>query len=133
MFDDFMRPLGVTRSQWWVLAHLSRHDGMVQTELANRLELGKAALGGLVDRLESAGIVERRADEIDRRAKRVYLSAKGARLIAEMRERSNQMSDRILSGLTRDARRQLAEMLALVKRNLVAIREEAGWRDDEDI
>ncbi|VVD95512.1 MarR family transcriptional regulator [Pandoraea terrae] len=128
-----MRPLGVTRSQWWVLAHLSRHDGMVQTELANRLELGKAALGGLVDRLESAGIVERRADEIDRRAKRVYLSAKGARLIAEMRERSNQMSDRILSGLTRDARRQLAEMLALVKRNLVAIREEAGWRDDEDI
>ncbi|GAB3628386.1 hypothetical protein GCM10027419_32370 [Pandoraea terrae] len=106
---------------------------MVQTELANRLELGKAALGGLVDRLESAGIVERRADEIDRRAKRVYLSAKGARLIAEMRERSNQMSDRILSGLTRDARRQLAEMLALVKRNLVAIREEAGWRDDEDI
>ncbi|WP_263596279.1 MarR family winged helix-turn-helix transcriptional regulator [Pandoraea terrae] len=123
----------MTRSQWWVLAHLSRHDGMVQTELANRLELGKAALGGLVDRLESAGIVERRADEIDRRAKRVYLSAKGARLIAEMRERSNQMSDRILSGLTRDARRQLAEMLALVKRNLVAIREEAGWRDDEDI
>ena len=37
VFNEFMKPLGVTRSQWWVLAHLSRHDGMNQTDLANVL------------------------------------------------------------------------------------------------
>jgi MarR family transcriptional regulator for hemolysin len=126
VFDDFMRPLGVTRSQWWVLAHLSRHDGMIQSDLANVLELGKAALGGLIDRLEASGVVERRSDEIDRRAKRVYLSAKGVQLISEMRGQSHQMSERMLQGLNLQARKALADLLMQVKHNLISIREEAG-------
>jgi len=84
IFDDFMKPLNVTRSQWWVLAYLSRHDGMIQSDLANVLELGKAALGSLIDRLEAAGLVRRGADDSDRRAKRVYLSPAGSQLIKEM-------------------------------------------------
>lgn len=131
VFDGFMKPLGVTRSQWWVLAYLSRHDGMIQSDLANVLELGKAALGGLVDRLVASGLVERRADENDRRAKRVYLSTKGARLISEMRLMSHEMSERILEGLDLPARQALADMLQQVKRNLIAIRDEGdGGMDD---
>ena len=56
VFDGVMRPSGLTRSQWWILAHVSRRDGMSQSDLAAALDLGKAALGGLVDRLESAGV-----------------------------------------------------------------------------
>ena len=37
--DRALKPLGITRSQWWVLAFLSRHDGMTQTSLANDLDL----------------------------------------------------------------------------------------------
>ena len=59
VFDDFMKPLNITRSQWWVLAYLSRHDGMIQSDLASVLELGKAALGSLIDRLEASGLVRR--------------------------------------------------------------------------
>jgi len=130
VFDEFMKPLGVTRSQWWVLAHLSRHDGMIQSDLANVLELGKAALGGLVDRLENSGLIERRPDEIDRRAKRVYLSAKGTRLITEMRVKSNEMSERMLDGLSHKERHALADMLMLVKRNLLTIKREEGFDTD---
>ena len=132
VFDDFMKPLGVTRSQWWVLAHLSRHDGMIQSDLANVLELGKAALGGLIDRLEASGVVERRPDEIDRRAKRVYLSSKGVQLIAEMRIKSHEMSERMLAGLNVGARKLLADMLMQVKHNLLAIRDESDIGDVED-
>ena len=46
IFDGSMRPLGLTRSQWWVLDCLSRSDGMIQSDLANTLGLGNAALGG---------------------------------------------------------------------------------------
>ena len=132
VFDDFVKPLGVTRSQWWVLAHLSRHDGMIQSDLANILELGKAALGGLIDRLESSGLVERRADEIDRRAKRVYLSSSGTHLISEMRVKSHELSERMLEGLSHPSRKQLADMLAQVKHNLVTIRAEMGASEDTD-
>lgn len=132
VFDEFMKPLGVTRSQWWVLAHLSRHDGMIQSDLANVLELGKAALGGLVDRLEGSGVVERRSDEIDRRAKRVYLSAKGVQLISEMRGKSHEMSERMLEGLDVASRRALSDMLLQVKHNLISIRDEAGIVEEAD-
>ncbi|WP_028605501.1 MarR family winged helix-turn-helix transcriptional regulator [Ottowia thiooxydans] len=132
VFDDFVKPLGVTRSQWWVLANLSRHDGMIQSDLANILELGKAALGGLIDRLEASGLVERRADEIDRRAKRVYLSSMGTHLISEMRVKSHELSERMLKGLDLPSRRLLADMLAQVKHNLSTIRTEIGNTDSEE-
>ena len=43
-FDQYMKPHGVTRSQWWVLSNLSRHDGMMQTELADILEDRKSVV-----------------------------------------------------------------------------------------
>lgn len=121
VFDEMMKPLNVTRSQWWVLAYLSRHDGMIQTDLANVLELGKAALGSLVDRIEAAGLVVRRPDDIDRRVKRIYLSPAGSQLIKEMRVLSNDMSERVLQGLSEEQRHALTDMLSTVKQNLLDI------------
>jgi DNA-binding MarR family transcriptional regulator len=123
VFDEFMKPAGVTRSQWWVLAHLSRRDGMIQSDLAEVLELGKAALGGLVDRLEAARLIVRRPDPADRRVKRIHLTPKGMRMVLEMRQQSDAMSERILTGLTARQRRELTAMLDRVKRNLTAIRD----------
>lgn len=125
-YDGYMKPLNITRSQWWVLVYLARHDGMIQSDLAKLLELGKAALGGLIDRLEASGLVRRGADESDRRAKRIYLSAAGVKLIKEMQARSDQMSERILEGLSVEDREHLTDLLTRVKRNLQAI-----VRDDE--
>ena len=80
MFDRELAPLGITRSQWWVLAFISRKDGLPQTQLANELDVGKVALGALIDRLETSGFVVRQADPVDRRVKRVYLTRAGARI-----------------------------------------------------
>lgn len=122
VFDEFMKPMAMTRSQWWILAHLSRHDGMIQSDLANVLDIGKAALGGLIDRLEASKFIERRSDDNDRRVKRIYLTSKGTQIISEMRSRSHEMSERILDGLDNEARHSLVDMLALVKRNLLTIK-----------
>ena len=56
-FDRRAQSLGLTRSQWQVLAHLYRHQGVNQTTLANLLELSNITLARLVDRLEAAGWV----------------------------------------------------------------------------
>ena len=122
VFDEFMKPMAMTRSQWWILAHLSRHDGMIQSDLANVLDIGKAALGGLIDRLEASKFIERRADDNDRRVKRIYLTSKGTQIIAEMRTRSHDMSERILDGLDTASRHALVDMLTLVKKNLLSIK-----------
>lgn len=129
VFDDFMKPVGLTRSQWWILAHLARHDGMIQSDLANVLDIGKAALGGLIDRLEASKFIARRPDEFDRRVKRIYLTGKGSQMIVEIKLRSHEMSERILEGLDMEARLKLVDMLGLVKRNLQALKNAGAMAD----
>jgi DNA-binding MarR family transcriptional regulator len=119
VFDEAMKPEGITRSQWWVLAYLSRYDGISQSDLAESLEIGRAALGGLVDRLEAMGLVRRAPHDSDRRAKLVYLTAEGSNVIDHMRVKSDQMSEAILAGLTWEQRHQWADRLDLVKHNLL--------------
>lgn len=119
VFDKYVEPLGITRSQWWVIAYLGRHDGMIQTDLADVLELGKAALGALIDRIEASGLVERRFDAVDRRVKRLFLTKKGSQVIKEMRLKSHEMSDLILRGLSEADRNTLVNHLTLIKSNLL--------------
>src|SRR4029450_425263 len=71
-FDRCLKPLNVTRSQWCVLACVSGGDGLTQPQPAKELALGKVAIGGLIDRLEKAGLVRREADASDRRVNRVF-------------------------------------------------------------
>src|SRR6266849_5456727 len=92
-FDRCIKALNVTRSQWWVLAYLSRQDGMTQTRLAEELDVGKVAMGGLIDRLEKSGLVRRVADESDRRVKRILLQPVSKKLITKMRSINHQFNE----------------------------------------
>jgi DNA-binding MarR family transcriptional regulator len=125
VFDQFMKPLKVTRSQWWVLAYLSRVDGMIQSDLASLLELRKAPLGNLLSRIEGNGLIRRNSDLHDARVKRVYLTPAGNRLIRRMRLRSHEMSERILQGLDLRERDLLADLLGRVKKNLASMSRDA--------
>lgn len=117
-FDQFMKPLGVTRTQWWVLAHLSRHDGMMQTQLADLLEVGKASLGTVIERLEVSGLIERRPDPIDRRAKRIYLARTAQNLLEKMTSFERSFNEQILQGLSPAERDQLVALLSVLKQSL---------------
>ena len=118
-FDRCLKPLNVTRSQWWVLAYLSREDGMTQSQLAEELDLGKVAVGGLIDRLEKTGLIRREADAADRRVNRVFLEPKSKQLIAKMRKVSHRMNEQILAGLPDSSLESTALTLDAMKRNLL--------------
>jgi len=118
-FDRCLKPLNVTRSQWWVLAYLSREDGITQSQLAEELDLGKVAVGGLIDRLEKSGLLRRDADASDRRVNRVFLEPKSKQLIARVRKVSRRLNEQILAGLA-DAKLEVAATtLGAMKRNLL--------------
>ncbi|MEM8870432.1 MAG: MarR family transcriptional regulator [Pseudomonadota bacterium] len=71
--DALLAPHGLTSAQVYLLNWLLREDGRTQIELARLLNIGTVAVSGMVDRLEAAEWVERRADQSDRRTKRVFL------------------------------------------------------------
>jgi len=120
MFDRELSPLGITRSQWWVLAFIARNDGLPQTQLANELDVGKVALGSLIDRLQSAGLVDRIQSETDRRVKRVFLTPKAKDLLNRIRPVADSFNDKILDGIKREEVERVARILFKMKRNLIA-------------
>ena len=123
-FDRCLKPLNVTRSQWWVLAYLSRQDGMTQSQLAEELDLGKVAIGGLIDRLQKSGLVRRDADASDRRVNRVFLEPKSKQLINRMRKVSHRLNQQILAGLPETQLETTAKTLDTMKRNLLSYLQE---------
>jgi DNA-binding MarR family transcriptional regulator len=120
LFDDVMRSRGVTRSQWSVLATLSRvgADGMMQVDISRHMDVGKVTIGGLIDRLEAAGYVERRLDAEDRRARRVFITDQGFEVIAEMQKVGSKLNKSILAGVSPEHQRITEETLAQVKANI---------------
>lgn len=102
VIDKALKPLGITRSQWWVLSNLARNQSheMMQTELADLLDIGKVALGGLLDRLEAPGYIERKADPTDRRAKRIAMTATGEDILERMQERGRELNRDTLLGVS---------------------------------
>ena len=120
-YDHYMKPLGITRAQWWVLAHLSRHDGMMQTQLADVLEVGKASLGDVIESLESGGWVSRRPDPTDKRAKRVYLSKSAQGLIKRMTQLEVEFNERVLADLPPEEQATLFKLLIKVKQSISRI------------
>lgn len=130
--DRALKPLGLTRSQWWVLAFLSRRDGMTQTALAADLDLTKVAVGGLVDRMEGAGFVERRADERDARARRIFLTRSGLRLVNKIRESVDVVEADILSTVTEAELDQAAAVLLKLKSRLLEMVDQNGDTTNEN-
>lgn len=131
-FDRHIKALKVTRSQWWVLAWVSRKDGMAQTQLAEQLDVGKVAIGGLIDRLERSGLAKRVPDEQDRRIKRIFLTPKGKRLVERLRAVSGEFNERVLQGISPADLEVATGVLRRLKANVIAFIAPEGTEPKED-
>ncbi len=120
-FDRRVKALGLTRSQWWVLNHLFRNDGVTQSELADILEVKKATLGRLLDRMEQKGWIRREGHAGDRRAKRVFLTHEVEPSIKAMRAAAAEVRREALAGLAAGQQEQFVDTLLAIKSNLARL------------
>jgi MarR family transcriptional regulator, transcriptional regulator for hemolysin len=124
-FDRRVRHLGLTRAQWFVLAHLYRDDGRTQRALADELDMEPAPLGRLIDRLEESGWVRRAPAPGDRRAKLVFLTEKILPLVEELRTAAERLYADAFEGLPAKRFEDLVDALALAKSNLLELAAES--------
>jgi MarR family transcriptional regulator for hemolysin len=116
-YDLNMKPLGLTRSQWRVVAYISRTPGVSQTELAENIECSRMAITSLLDRMQIKGLVERREVENDRRVRAVFLSDKGSALVRQMNKTAVRVLEQVFAGTTPADRQQLHQLLEGIKTN----------------
>lgn len=80
--EQQVRRHGLTLGQFDVLTHVARHEGQSQQELANELLVTKGNISHLVDRLETAGLLERR--DGPGRIRRLHMTEAGTALLCRI-------------------------------------------------
>ena len=116
--DRRLQALGLTQAQWRAIIHLSRNEGMTQATLAERLEIQPITLTRLIDRMESAGWVERRMHPADRRAVQLYLTAQSQPILEQVHALGTATMQEATRGISPRAERQLVATLEQLKQNL---------------
>jgi MarR family transcriptional regulator for hemolysin len=116
--DQRARELNMTRAQWAVLVRLQRCEGVKQSELAEALDLAPITLARLIDKLSATGLVERRDDETDRRANRLYLTEKATPTLEKLAGLGEAMLGKALAGLGAEQIAQLTAGLERIKANI---------------
>jgi DNA-binding MarR family transcriptional regulator len=118
VFDRRSVHLGLTRAQWRALSRIERAEGLTQKQLAEDLDLEPIAVGRVIDRLEAAGFVERRADPDDRRCWRLYLAAKSSDVMVEMKKIAALLREDVLAGVSAEDFVTTMRVLGKVKETL---------------
>ena len=100
ILDDRLRPLGQSSARMETLSAIYRSPRTSQqVELAKRLGVEGATITRMLDSLEGEGLVERRADPSDRRAKHIKLTKRGEAELAKITNVAEVLRSHLLEGI----------------------------------
>jgi MarR family transcriptional regulator for hemolysin len=120
-FEERARSLGLTLPQCRVLLYLANNEGISQVHLAEITDIEPMTLVRILDRMESDGWLERRADPADRRARRLYLKAEGKPLVEDIWRLVELTRQEAFAGIPKKQAELLITLLEKVQRNLATL------------
>ena len=124
-FDNAVRPTGITGPQWRVLITVKRNPGINQGQIAERLEVEPITTCRMVDRLEQAGLLERRRDPTDRRAWNIYLTDAAKPMLEELQGIAQPILEQATAGLTGQ---EIATLAGLIERLRTNLQDDRGFQ-----
>src|SRR6201996_3933451 len=124
--DHRRKERGTTRAQWIVLFRLRQNEGLSQVDLAEVRELQPISLVRLLDRLVEHGLLERRHDPKDRRANRLFLTAKGKKLVDDLDSLRDAIAIDVLHDLPDKTLQSAIYTLREVKERIKALSDHDG-------
>ena len=119
IFDERMREIGVTGPQARLLMTLAAHEGEQQSFYANLLEVEPITLCRMVDRMVEAGLIERRPDPKDRRARLLSRSARACKMAPALQAEIDGLIGYIEADFTPGELKTLHELLSRLSEKLL--------------
>ncbi len=105
----------LTPPQFCLLAFLWQRDGLTQAELAEKGQIDRTTVGGMVDRLVRLSLVERRPHPQDRRAHQIHLTGRGRELEQPLSDCAHRARTRIVNGLSEQEVHELQRILEIMR------------------
>ena len=108
----------VTLAQMQLLKQLWKQEGLSQAELQELLDLDRATVAGLVQRMTAQNLIERRPDPLDKRIQRVFTTERGRSLRGVPAEIEGEVTALATQGFSEDERLFLTRLLARALQNM---------------
>ena len=103
--------------QAFALRMLGANDGISQRDLAEAMHLSRPAVTTMLQRMEKAGLIDRRPDEHDQRVMRTYLTEQGKALESQMRDTFASYISASFDSMSAKDRRELERLLGVLAEN----------------
>jgi MarR family transcriptional regulator for hemolysin len=111
LFEQRAKQFPLTLSQCKALVRLEKNQGVSQARLAELAELDPMTMVRILDRMEADGLLERRPDPEDRRARCLYLTAKARPLLDQIWQLADVIRAEIFAGVAKSEREVFMSVL----------------------
>lgn len=125
-YNARLAPHALNLTESGMLQFLAREQPMSQTELAERLHIGRMSAGSVVKSLLQRDLLERERDPDDARAWLIRLTRPGEELAAKCVEVNRAVVSVLRADLSRDDQRSLDQLLRAMRTNAVLLAEDEG-------
>ncbi len=120
-FDARLAVLDLNLTQASLISYVADFGRTSQTRLADRLSIGRAAIGSVVDQLQKRGLVERQPNPADRRVWLVAVTPSGRELAAEVAQIDEVLRADLRHGIGREERQALAWVMTRLQQNVQSV------------
>lgn len=117
-YDVRLEAIGLNLSEACLLAYVVENGPLTQTQVAERLGMGRAVAGTIVDKLSAESLLVRLADPDDRRVWLLSSTPGGVELADRISDVDHVLRADLRAGLSRAERQQLATTLVALQSNL---------------
>jgi DNA-binding MarR family transcriptional regulator len=111
LVQNRLSPYGLTNTQYLVLEVLWNNNGIIAADIGKLLNVDKATLSGILDRMNEAGWLRKEADPNDMRVFHIFPSQKAMALEKTLRREREAANNDLLSGFTMDEKILLRRLL----------------------
>lgn len=119
--NAFMSKRQKLNGQQRVIAILAKEDGLIQSQLAEILDIRPSSLAELMKKMEKSGDVLRKEEENDKRIKRVFLTEQGKQKAQKFSHVGEDMTEAFFAGLTEEEQENFSEYMQKIS---------AGWQEE---
>lgn len=116
--NEVLNEIGLHTGQEMILNVLWREEGLPQSQVADATSCAPPTTTKMLQRMESAGLIQRRSDAEDSRVSRVYLTERGRGMKQTVEDKWRELEDRTVANLSTEERILLRRLLLQVQDNL---------------
>jgi MarR family transcriptional regulator for hemolysin len=120
-FDARLAVLDLNLTQASLISYVAEFGRTSQTRLADRLSIGRAAIGSVVDQLQKRGLVERQPNPADRRVWLVAVTPASRELATEVARIDEVLRADLRRGIGREERQALAWVMTRLQQNVQSV------------